>query len=116
MADVLIGGMEMPKSCRECYEKGICYYISRLSYCPLLMEESPAKWVLKNKFHPYCRLIPVPDHGRLVDADAVKDIVQAHDYPLRGGINSVDNGMWTIGIFQAIDEAPTVIPASGGGS
>jgi len=53
----------------------------------------------------------VPDHGRLVDADAVKDIVQAHDYPLRGGINSVDNGMWTIGIFQAIDEAPTIIPA-----
>ncbi len=31
-----------------------------------------------------------------------------HDYPLRGHYNSTDRGMWTVGIQQAIDEAPTI--------
>jgi len=62
---------------------------------------------------PLGTAIPVPDHGRLVDADEVKRIVQEHDYLLRDPIlNSTDRGMWTIGVFQAVDEAPTFIPAS----
>lgn len=47
---------------------------------------------------------------RYIDADALKDVIQQHDYPLADRLNSVDNGMFTLGIFQAIDKMPTVSP------
>jgi len=47
---------------------------------------------------------------RYIDADALKDVIQQHDYPLADRLNSVDNGMFTLGIFQAIDEQPTLSP------
>lgn len=46
--------------------------------------------------------------SRLIDADKLKETIHINHYPLRGGINSIDNGMWTIGIDQAIDEQPTI--------
>lgn len=45
---------------------------------------------------------------RIIDADKLKETIHINHYPLRGGINSIDNGMWTIGIDQAIDEQPTI--------
>lgn len=47
---------------------------------------------------------------RYIDADALKDVIQQHDYPLADRMNSIDNGMFTPGIFQAIDQMPTVSP------
>ena len=47
---------------------------------------------------------------RYIDADALKDVIQQHDYPLADRLNSIDNGMFTLGIFQAIDQMPTVSP------
>lgn len=47
---------------------------------------------------------------RPIDADALKDVIQQHDYPLADRLNSIDNGMFTLGIFQAIDEQPTLTP------
>jgi len=93
--NVLIKDMEMPKNCGACPLKASCVH-------RIYLERRP----------DYCPLVPVPDHGRCVDADEVKRIVQEHDYLLRDPIlNSTDRGMWTIGVFQAIDEAQTVIPA-----
>lgn len=48
--------------------------------------------------------------SRLIDADALKDVIRQHDYPLADRLNSIDNGMFTLGIFQAIDEQPTISP------
>ena len=45
---------------------------------------------------------------RLIDADALMEVIREHDYPLRSHINSTDNGMFTLGIQQAVDEAPTI--------
>lgn len=45
---------------------------------------------------------------RLIDADALMETIRAHEYPLRSYFNSTDNGMFTIGIQQAVDEQPTV--------
>jgi len=45
---------------------------------------------------------------RYIDADALKDVIQQHDYPLSDKLNSIGNGMFTLGIFQAIDQMPTV--------
>jgi len=110
MAGVYIPNMEMPTRCYDC---DLCY---DMYYCKAVKESlfekdgesdrDPAENRMER-----CPLIPITSHGRLIEAEAVKDIVSAHDYPLRGGLNSVDNGMWTIGIFQAIDEAPTVVPS-----
>lgn len=46
---------------------------------------------------------------RLIDADALKEIICKNVYPLADAFNSKDYGMfWTGGIEKAIDEAPTV--------
>jgi len=96
---VLIRGMEMPTSCAECRFNGV--------YCYAKGDE--------NQYSKLpCPLVPVPPHGRLIDADALKEIIKAHDYPLRAHFNSTDNGMFTIGIQQAVDETPTIIPAEEG--
>ena len=47
---------------------------------------------------------------RLIDADALMEVIREHDYPLRNHFNSTDNGMFTIGVQQAVDEAPTIDP------
>lgn len=60
------------------------------------------------------RAITLPKgHGRLIDADALMEIIRAHDYPLTAHFNSTDNGMFTLGIQQAVDETPTIVPAEG---
>ena len=45
---------------------------------------------------------------RQIDADALMKVIREHDYPLRSHFNSTDNGMFTIGVQQAADEAPTI--------
>ena len=59
---ILIKGMEMPKSCNKCNfcrDWGLC-----------LVSE---KWTPKEGKAPDCPLIPVQEHGRLIDADALLD-------------------------------------------
>lgn len=65
----------------------------------------------KNELKP-CHLVDVPiPHGRLIDADELMKVIEENDYMLRGYYNTTDRGMFTIGIKQAIDEAPTIIEA-----
>ena len=45
---------------------------------------------------------------RLIDADALKETVRAQDYILKDWLNTIDKGMFTVGIMYAIDEQPTV--------
>lgn len=45
---------------------------------------------------------------RLIDADALKEIISGNSYILRDSINSMNFGMFWDGIEQAIDESPTV--------
>lgn len=52
-------------------------------------------------------------HGRLIDADELMKVIEANDYTLQSYYNTTDRGMFTIGIKQAIDEAPTIIEAEG---
>lgn len=56
--------------------------------------------------------LPKP-HGRLIDADELMKVIEANDYTLQSYYNTTDRGMFTIGIKQAIDEAPTIIEAEG---
>lgn len=45
---------------------------------------------------------------RLIDADALYDVIKQHEYLLSTRLNSTDYGMFSDGIKQAIDEAPTI--------
>ena len=70
MSGVYIKGLEMPNKCMECpcsgtYTDGlwVCEIKSELLTSTELEEERP-EW---------CPLIPVPPHGRLIDADDVNN-------------------------------------------
>lgn len=43
---------------------------------------------------------------RLINADKLIKTIEEHDYPVADKLNSIDRGMFTIGIMQAIDEQP----------
>ena len=51
---------------------------------------------------------------RLIDADALMETIQDNEYELLTKHNSKGNGMFTLGIQQAVDEAPTIDPVKHG--
>lgn len=66
---ILIKGMEMPKSCLNCF-------LSR-SGCRAVLKRMRAMeagtWIPANYRHDDCPLVPVPPHGDLVDRDALAE-------------------------------------------
>ena len=97
---VYIKGMEMPKSCAFCRIKR---RNGKKMVCPLCDEEwdihdsMSADHKLEN-----CPLVPVPKHGRLIDADAM----------MKQGVTQFD---WNDVVdVEDIKAAPTIIPAEEG--
>ena len=91
MSGVYIPGMQKPEKCDDCPLQ-TSYMICELSTCPL---------------------IPVPDHGRLVEADAV--IEQIDEWLDTVGYATVGKGLSYYGeLLGCIEDAPTIIPASRG--
>ena len=45
---------------------------------------------------------------RPIDADALMDAIRQHEYRLATKQGSIDYGMFTLGIQQAVDEQPTI--------
>ena len=45
---------------------------------------------------------------RLIDADALMNVIRQHEYRLATKQGSIDYGMFTLGIQQAVDEQPTI--------
>lgn len=48
------------------------------------------------------------NQGDLVSRESLKEVITANHYLLSARNNSIDYGMFTTGIMQAIDNAPTV--------
>ena len=84
---VIISGMEMPEHCGYCRFRydGICHALQKTQYS---MEE--------------CPLVPVPPHGRLIDADELKTA-----FPCGESVR-------TECVRATIDHTPTVVPAEEG--
>lgn len=100
---ILIRGMEMPKEgfveILICYDgtvqqTGKSYRIDGIDYYTPYVGKMPVM----------CKAIPVPQHGRLIDADALK--IEMMDENLDG----YQGHSWRE-VGQIIDDAPTVIPA-----
>lgn len=101
---VLIKGMELPESCSGC---AIRYEM----FCPLRHRFIADEGRRKN-----CPLVPVPPHGRLIDADALISSIkmQTEFCKLMGGDLATAGGIIEKGFLQEIDNAPTIIPAEPG--
>lgn len=95
---VYIKGMEMPKSCFECPWR--CKVDPENLLCRISGErfEETFSGTIQNR-HKSCPLIPVPPHGRLIDADA---LIAAHEQVCSRSMK-----------FN-LDLAPTIIPAEEG--
>lgn len=105
---VLIKGMEMPQNCAECFV-GFCKQIGCEHYIGF------NDYAITR--HPDCPLVPVPPHGRLIDADAL-DIYQRAEAAYAEYQEDEDNfyleGMAN-GLCEAAKQlsvARTIIPAS----
>jgi hypothetical protein len=112
---ILIKGMEMPETCRDCRFSTVIAFDKR-PLCDALVEYmSYGEWEAKRLDN--CPLIPAPPHGRLIDADALTEKLKKHrEYHLDG---SNSGAAISNGIGQCLDiingrECPTIIPAEEG--
>lgn len=67
MSGVYIKGMEMPRNCGECPLSGD-WYCNALPSIPAWHKEYVSSLTAKTRMDR-CPLIPVPEHGTLIDAD-----------------------------------------------
>ena len=107
---ILINGMEMPKDgCRD------CILVNRKWHgdvCPILKREVTGN-VERGGFQTDCPLIKVPEpHGRLIDADAVIDLVMQY-CPDDDGVCS-KAGADLRELLDEIENLPTNISAEEG--
>lgn len=107
MADILIRGMEMPQRCKACRFCGFGGRRSELNVCMFTGESQPK---LSQERMSKCPLVPVPPHGRLIDADAI-------EYTYTTARGNDDGHNWRIFAVgqDEVDDMPTIVPAEGGG-
>lgn len=100
---ILIKDMEMPESCNDCIFDtwGLCLINANLEG--------------KDEHTHSCPLVPVPEHGRLIDADALMKIlskvidINASIEQRNEATDQERRCLWWF--EQQIGIAPTIIPA-----
>ena len=97
---ILVKGMEMPKNCFECPWR--CKVDPENLLCRISGEyfEETFSDTIQNR-HKSCPLVPVPPHGRLIDAAALLEDIRK---------NSVSYFADEFA-HEWVDVAPTIIPA-----
>ena len=106
---ILINGMEMPKKCIECRLMRRCGKDDLDFVC---MPASIYVEDLTNAYKPrpdFCPLVPVPPHGRLIDADKIYDAVEQR-YRISSGIEH----RCERDLLDLICSAPTILEAEEG--
>ena len=108
MSDILIRGMEMPPRCGRCdlctqvFDDGMfdhyecCITAAIIDNLGEQMED--------------CPLVPIPPHGRLVDARVLRNACYKHYSDFMDGV--IDGKTALLNIEKEIIAAPTIIPAS----
>lgn len=92
---VLIKGMKMPSCCDDCWALDD---FGEYPVCRITGEQRGYNFRTREKRMNACPLVPVPPHGRLIDADALKIMM-----PTIG-----DEYLYA---REMIEEAPTIIEA-----
>lgn len=97
---ILIKGMEMPTGCYDCPLKQ--WFGDReftVHYCYAICKEVSDD----GEIDADCPLVPVPPHGRLIEAEPILKFIQ-------DGLNSGKFGNDVIQVMTEIQYAPAVIP------
>lgn len=104
MADILIRGIEMPTKC------GLCpmFCDDFNDYCSAAQRSIP----FDAEKPDWCPLLSLPEgHGRLIDADALFEVMgQDTERWLIDDISYIE----TDDAISAVYKAPTIVPAEGG--
>ena len=115
MAGIYIPGVELPTGC------GGCFFLLECDICSMMMAADykhksigDYRWK-ENERHPECPLIPIPNHGRLGDLDAMaaKDTADYVD-AMRTDITATTKAILMeihMAVRQTIAAAETIIPA-----
>ena len=91
MTDILVR-MNMPNSCVECSSTGLSVAVSILgASCPWCRELIDPKVNLRIARHADCPLVELPEHGELIDRDALPE----------GRLE-----------WEDIDDAPVIVPSN----
>lgn len=103
---VIIKDMKMPLCCDDC-----CFY-NTYDYptCCITNLSMGYKFNPNENRMPYCPLIEVPPHGRLIDADLITN------YQMTGKITGADGSDWgrqtyVVLPIPSLSEIPTVLEA-----
>lgn len=119
MAGIYIPGIEMPTNCYECkcgyWENEYCFPV-----CILTDEEAAIEdYVIKRMKH--CPLVPVPDHGDLIEREPLRASIKESVEECHKWADEVSEGEMYARVSQAlgtfvecslrVKAAPTIIPA-----
>lgn len=112
MADLLIRGMEMPKSCTDCpcayFTEGVSHdFCQAVGYETNIEYEPYPKNKAVDSRPDWCPLVEVPDHGPLGDLDVLYNAVEQR-YKLSSGIEH----RCERDLLDLICNSDTIIPAS----
>lgn len=103
---IYIKGMKMPTGCAFCKIKK---RNGGKMVCPLCNEEWDIHDPMSADFRlESCPLVPVPPHGRLIDADALKASLAFAEKTADWAVPALR------AVLMVIDEMPTIIPAEEG--
>lgn len=100
MADLLIKDMEVPGTCYDCIDSGFRFAIK----CAEWERISAGRGVTARS--PFCPLVEIPTHGRLIDASLFDVFAYGGDKA-----NNEDFLEGMTYVLEMIDAAPTVIDA-----
>lgn len=114
MAEILIRGMEMPESCEKCkLSHGYGTLSGFACGCLVTMQTRSKDCDIRPD---WCPLIPVPDHGRLIDERWIKKAMITTLEAIKKNPKMDGQEMHLIAAFVTLramlDDAPTIIPAS----
>ena len=98
--------IEMPTSCYYCPMTNDGFYLCKATSPFKELEDD-----CEERRPEWCPLVPVPEHGDLIDRDALT----AKFKEMGLGEHSLIERLFADGVYVMIDYAPTVIPADGKG-
>ena len=98
---ILIKGMETPKNFDSCMFSRRS--IHNIDWCVLTKKDLPCD----------CPIVPVPPHGRLIDADALLELIgfEVRHYVVKDDFDKGRVAAWNNVIHVIREYAPTIIPA-----
>lgn len=123
---ILIKDMEMPTCCRACWLKMNCDDCEgwECVCVPLNQQIGYLDDLLADKRRDDCPLVPVPPHGRLIDADALRQSIKESIDECHKWADEVESGEMYARVSQSlgtfvecslrVKAAPTIIPAEEG--